>query len=71
MMDVFENQFVDMDAIVKKKDEIEEVKSPFLNSATKRRRDKHMSKEEWKKKRKEEKKREQEEKERKEKEPPK
>ena len=28
-MDIFENQYVDMESIVKSKDEIEEVKSPF------------------------------------------
>jgi carbonic anhydrase/acetyltransferase-like protein (isoleucine patch superfamily) len=70
LMDIFENQFVDMDSIVKKNDEIEEVKSPFISPA-KKRKEKGMSKEEWKKKRREDKKREQEEKERREKEPPK
>ena len=70
LMDLFENQYVDMDSIVKKKDEIEEVKSPFL-SPSRRRREKGMSKEEWKKKRREEKKKEQEERERREREPPK
>jgi hypothetical protein len=69
-MDIFENQFVDMDSIVKRKDEIEEVKSPFLSSP-KRKRDKSLTKEEYRKKRKEEKKREQEEREKREKEPPK
>jgi hypothetical protein len=59
-----------MDSIVKKKVEIEEVKSPFL-SPQRKRRDKTISKDEWKKKRREEKKREQEEKERREREPPK
>lgn len=59
-----------MDSIVKKNDEIEEVKSPFVSPARKKR-DKNMSKDEWKKKRREEKKREQEEKERREREPPK
>lgn len=59
-----------MDSIVKKNDEIEEVKSPFISPA-KRRKDKGMTKEEWKKKRREEKKREQEERERREREPPK
>ena len=48
---------MDMDSIVKKKVEIEEVKSPFLSPA-RRRRDKTISKDEWKKKRREEKKRE-------------
>lgn len=57
-----------MDSIVKKKDQIDEVKSPFLSPARKRK-EKGMTKEEWKKKRREEKKREQEEKERREKEP--
>lgn len=28
-MDIFENDFVDMDSIVRAKDQIEEVKSPF------------------------------------------
>ena len=69
-MDIFENQFVDMDSIQKKKDEIEEVKSPFMSPARKKR-DKNMTKDEWKKKRREEKKREQEERERREREPPK
>jgi hypothetical protein len=58
-----------MDSIVKKKDEIEEVKSPFMSPA-KRRKDRGLSKDEWRKKRKEEKKRELEERERREKEPP-
>ena len=59
-----------MDSIVKKKDEIEEVKSPFLNSPRKRR-DKGLSKDEHRRRRKEERKKEQEERERREKEPPK
>lgn len=29
LMDIFENEFVDMDSIVKVKDQIEETKSPF------------------------------------------
>ena len=29
LMDIFENDFVDMDSIVRAKDQIEEVKSPF------------------------------------------
>lgn len=29
VMDIFENDYVDMDSIVKAKDQIEEVKSPF------------------------------------------
>lgn len=70
LMDIFENQFVDMDSIVKRKDEIEEVKSPFISPA-KRRKDKSLSKDEWRRKRKEERKREQEERERREREPPK
>ena len=57
-----------MDSIVKKKDEIEEIKSPFT---AKRRRDKALTKDEWKKRRRDEKKREMEERERREKEPPK
>lgn len=48
---------MDMDSIVKKNDEIEEVKSPFISPARKKR-DKTISKDEWKKKRREEKKRE-------------
>lgn len=70
LMDIFENQFVDMESIVKRSDEIEEVKSPFVSPA-KRKRDKNLSKDEWKRKRREEKKREQEERERREREPPK
>jgi hypothetical protein len=46
-----------MDSIVKKKDEIEEVKSPFM-SPSRRRREKGISKDEWKKKRRDEKKKE-------------
>lgn len=57
LMDIFENQFVDMESISKKVDEIHEVASPFISPARKRR-DKNLSKEEWKKKRREEKKRE-------------
>ena len=57
LMDIFENQFVDMDSIVKNNDQIEEVKSPFISPA-KKRRDKTLSKDEWKKKRRDEKKRE-------------
>ena len=45
-MDIFENQFVDMDSIVKKNDEIEEVKSPFASPAGRKKRDKGLSKEE-------------------------
>ena len=29
LMDIFENQFVDMESIVKSKEHVEEVKSPF------------------------------------------
>lgn len=57
LIDIFENQFVDMDSIVKKKDEIEEVKSPFLSSP-KKRRDKNLTKEEYRRKRKEERRKE-------------
>jgi hypothetical protein len=70
LMDIFENQFVDMDSIQKKMDAIEEVKSPF-HSAGKAKRDKHMTKDEWKKKKREEKKREVEDWERRQREPPK
>ena len=68
-MDLFENNFVDMDSIVKKKDEIEEVKSPFISP--KKRKGVGMTKDEYKKKRREERKKEQEERDRREKEPPK
>lgn len=76
-MDIFENQFVDMDSIVKRKDEIEEVKSPFASPARRKKglgvtaAEKGLSKEELRKKRREERKREQEERERREREPPK
>jgi hypothetical protein len=46
-----------MESIVKKVDEINEVNSPFVSPA-RRRRDKGLSKEDWKKKRREDKKRE-------------
>jgi len=48
LMDIFENQYVDMDSIVKRKDEIEEVKSPFISPA-RRKREKGLSKDDWKK----------------------
>ena len=69
MLDIFENQFVDMESIVKKNDEIEEVKSPY--ASPKKRRLGSLTKEEYKKKRREERKKEIEEYERKEREPPK
>ena len=46
-----------MDTIIKKKDYIEEVKSPFM-SPSRKRKDKGMSKEEYKRKRREERKKE-------------
>ena len=69
MLDIFENQFVDMESIVKKNDEIEEVKSPY--ASPKKRRLGSLTKDEYKKKRREERKKEIEEYERKEREPPK
>ena len=60
-----------MDSIVKRKDEIEEVKSPFASPGKRGRRDKGMSKDEFKRQRREQKKKEQEERERREREPPK
>ena len=57
LMDLFENMFVDMDAIVKTNNEIEEVKSPFMSPA-KKKRAAGISKEEFRRKRKDEKKRE-------------
>jgi hypothetical protein len=52
MLDIFENQFVDMESIVKKNDEIEEVKSPY--ASPKKRRLGSLTKEEYKKNRREE-----------------
>jgi hypothetical protein len=72
LMDVFENEFVDMDSISKQNTQIvEENLSPFASPAKSRgKRDKSMSKDEYKKQRREQRKKEQEERERKEKEPP-
>lgn len=54
MLDLFENQFVDMDTIVSTKDgKFDEPKSPFA-SPKKRRHDASISKEDQRKKRKEE-----------------
>jgi len=75
-MDIFENEFVDMDSIIKVKDQIEEAKSPF-KSPTKRSgspsrpRDSSMTKEEYRRQRKEERARILEDIERREREPPK
>jgi len=71
-MDVFENKIVDMDQIQQHKNEIKEVKSPFLSPASSRKKKNlgGLSKEEYKKKRREEKRREQEEREKREREPP-
>lgn len=71
MLDIFENQFVDMESIVKNKEifEQEEPKSPF--SSPKKRRLGSMTKEEYRQKRKEERKQEMEDFERKEREAPK
>lgn len=71
LLDLFENGFVDMDSIVRSKDEaIPEARSPFA-SPKKRRLPASISKEEAKKIRREEKRREMEEYERREREPPK
>ena len=79
MVDIFENQYVDMDTIVQSKNggggmlsgmqEIEEVQSPF--ASPKKRRMGSLSKDEYKKKRKEERRREMEDFERREREAPK
>jgi len=75
MIDLFENQFVDMDAIVQKKSggaglgEIEEASSPY--SSPKKRRMGSLTKDEYRQKRKEERRREMEEYERREREAPK
>ena len=69
MLDIFENQFVDMDTIVKRKDEIQEVRSPF--ASPKKRRLGSISKDEYKKKRREDKRKEADELERRDREPPK
>jgi hypothetical protein len=76
MIDIFENQFVDMDSIVQSKNgvltglgEIEEVQSPF--ASPKKRRMGSLSKDEYKKKRKEERRKEMEDFERREREAPK
>lgn len=72
LMDFFENKIVDMEQIQQHKNEIKEVKSPFLSPSSSRKKKNlgGLSKEEYKKKRREEKRREQEERERKEREPP-
>lgn len=72
LMDNFENEFVDMDSISKQSTQIvEENVSPFASPAKSRgKRDKSMSKDEYRKQRREQRKKEQEERERKEKEPP-
>jgi len=73
LMDVFENEFVDMESISRQSTQIvEENASPFASPAKSRgKRDKSMSKDEYKKQRREQRKKEQEEREKKEKEPPK
>ena len=53
LLDLFENQFVDMDTIVKKNDQIEEVESPF--ASPKKRKFGSLTKDEYKQKRREEK----------------
>ena len=76
MMDIFENEFVDMDSIVKVKDQIEEAKSPFTSpqkrqGSPSRPRDNSITKEEYRRQRKEERARIMEEFERREREAPK
>ena len=72
LLDLFENQFVDMDTIVSNKEasKPEEQRSPF-KSPKKRRLDGSISKDEYKQKRKEEKRSQMENFERREREPPK
>lgn len=73
LMDVFENEFVDMESISKQYNSqiVEEGVSPFASpSKSRAKRDKSMSKEEYRKMRKEQRRKDQEELERKEKEPP-
>ena len=49
-MDVFENEFVDMDSIANRNKSIEEENSsPFASPAKMRKRDKSMSKDEYRK----------------------
>ena len=76
LMDMFENEFVDMDSIVKVKDQIEETKSPFTSpkkrqGSPSRPRDSSITKDEYRRQRKEERARILEEFERREREPPK
>ena len=59
LMDMFENEFVDMDSIVKVKDQIEEAKSPFQSpqkrgGSPSRPRDSSITKDEYRRQRKEE-----------------
>ena len=75
MMDIFENEFVDMNSIVKAKDRIEEDKSPFKSPSKRlgspsRPRDSSITKEEYRRQRKEERQRILEEFDRREKMPP-
>lgn len=71
LMDCFENEFVDMDSISTQKGQIvEENSSPFASPAKSKKRDKSMSKDEYRKMRREQRRADQEEFERKEKEPP-
>lgn len=72
LMDVFENEFVDMESLTKQKNAIvEENASPFASPAkSKSKRDKSMSKDEYRKHRKEERKKNQDEFDRREKMPP-
>mmetsp|Transcript_25097 Transcript_25097/g.17756 ORF Transcript_25097/g.17756 Transcript_25097/m.17756 type:complete len:199 (+) Transcript_25097:1465-2061(+) len=74
MLDIFENEFVDMESIIRRPDEVEETASPFVSpgkrSAAARKMRGDLTKEEYRRKRREEKKKELDELERREREPP-
>ena len=72
LMDVFENEFVDMDSIIRPSGrKAEENKSPFASPGKSRsKRDKSVSKEDYRRQRREQRKKEQEERERREQQPP-
>jgi len=70
LYDIFENQFVDMESIIRRPEEVEETSSPFVSpskrSAANRKMRGDLSKDEYRKKRREERKKELEELERRE-----
>lgn len=74
LYDIFENQFVDMESIIRRPEEVEETSSPFVSpskrSAQHRKMRGDLTKDEYRKKRREERKKELEELERREREPP-